>query len=510
MTATAELPVACSSFAPYYRRMQQLSGLDTAFLNMETATTYGHVSGLAIFDPSTAAHEIGLDDIKNLILERLHLLPPYRRRLVEVPFGLDHPYWIEDPNFDLDFHVRHIGLPPPGDSRQLSAQVARIVARPLDRSRPLWELYVIEGLEGGYTAQLTKIHHSTIDGVSGAEILTNLLDISPEPRVVDPPAEAWKPETEPRQLEMLGRAMLGVASTPRKAIRLARQSLRDLPAVADQFGFRLPGTNLINRVTGRRSEMLSQAPTKAPRTSFNAAISQHRKFAFTSLPLADVKDAKSRFGVTVNDVVLAMCSGALRGYLEKRGELPDDPLIAMVPMSIRTEEQSGTFGNQVASMTTSLHTHISDPVERLRHIHESMLIAKEKHNALPATIQQDFADFAPPAVAARAARVIARAAVAEWVDLPFNVVISNVPGPQFPLYGVGAQLVASYPVSAINDGVGLNMTVQSYNGNLDFGLVACAELMPDVWELIDGLRDSLAELGAGRPSPSAEPGLTLG
>jgi WS/DGAT/MGAT family acyltransferase len=476
------------------RPVQQLTGLDATFLNMETSTTYGHISGLAIFDPSTAAGDVGLEEVKGLIRDRIHLLPPYRRRLVEVPFGLDHPYWIEDPDFDLDFHVRHIGLPPPGDNQQLAAQVARIVARPLDRSRPLWELYLIEGLEGGYTAQLTKIHHSAIDGVSGAEILANLLDISPEPRVVEPPDKAWKAESEPQQLEMLGRGLLNVASTPRKGIRLGLQSVRNLPAVADQFGFRLPGTDLINRVTGRRPDVLSEASTKAPRTSFNDAISQHRKFAFVSIPLDEVKEVKTAHGVTLNDVIMAMCAGALRRYLDKRGELADDPLIAMVPVSVRTEEQAGQYGNQVASMTASLHTHIADPVERLENIHQSMKIAKDKHHALPATIQQDFAEFAPPAVAARAARVIARAAVAEWGTLPFNVVISNVPGPQFPLYGVGAQLVANYPVSAINDGVGLNMTVQSYNGSLDFGLLACADLVPDVWDLVDGLRDSLAEL----------------
>jgi len=180
--------------------VQQLTGLDTSFLNMETPTTYGHVCGLAIFDPSTAPGPVTFEDVRSLIQDRLHLLAPFRRRLVEVPFGIDHPYWIEDPDFDLDFHVRHIGLPPPGDARKLGEQVSRIVARPLDRTRPLWELYVIEGLEGGYTAQLTKIHHCAIDGVSGAEILTTLLDISPEPRKLEPQRRAWRPEPLPPAL----------------------------------------------------------------------------------------------------------------------------------------------------------------------------------------------------------------------------------------------------------------------------------------------------------------------
>lgn len=476
--------------------MQQLTGLDTSFLNMESPTTYGHVCGLAVFDPSTASRPTTLDDLKGLIEERIHLLPPYRRRLVEVPFGLDHPYWIEDPDFDIDFHVRHIGLPPPGDRRQLSEQVSRIVARPLDRSRPLWELYLMEGLEGGLVAQLTKIHHCCIDGVSGAEMLATLLDVSPEPRKVEAPRRAWRPEAQPTEIEMMARGVWAVMGTPRKGFRLARQAVRHLPALAKTLGMgELPGTSLINRALGRKPDpMMSEASTPAPRTSFNDSITPHRRFAYGSLSLEEVKEIKNEFGVTVNDVVLALCSSALRRYLEERKELPADPLIAMVPVSVRTEEQQGTFGNQVSAMTASLHTHIADPVQRLERIHQSMRIAKEQHKALPANLLQDFAQFAPPAVAARAARVIARATVANWVDVPFNVVISNVPGPQFPIYGIGAQLVANYPVSAINDGVGLNITVQSYNGSLDFGIIACRELMPDLWDLMDYLGDALQEL----------------
>jgi WS/DGAT/MGAT family acyltransferase len=482
--------------------MQQLTGLDTSFLNLETPTTYGHVSGLAIFDPASAPVPSTFDDVKDLIMERIHLLPPYRRRLVEVPFGLDHPYWIEDPDFDLDFHVRHMGLPPPGDARQLAEQVSRIVARPLDRRRPLWELYLIEGLDKGYVAQLTKIHHCAIDGVSGAEILATLLDLSPEPRKVDPPRRPWRPEPEPTDIEMWLRGIWAVAGTPRKGVRLARQALRNLPALSRSLGFgSLPGEALINRALGRRPDpLLSEASTPAPRTRFNIEITPHRRFAFGSLSLDDVKEIKNARGVTVNDVVMALCAGALRRYLDERRELPKEPLVAMVPVSIRTEDQAGTFGNQVSAMTASLHTHIADPLQRLDRIHESMRIAKEQHRALPATLLQDFAQFAPPAVAARAARVIARATTSNWMDVPFNVVISNVPGPQFPLYGLGSRLVAHYPVSAINDGVGLNITVQSYNGSLDFGIISCREMTPDLWDLIDYLHDALDELkGAVKP-----------
>ena len=477
--------------------MEQLTGLDTSFLNMETRTTYGHVCGLAIFDPTSAKAPITLDEVKRVIRERLHLLPPFRRRLVEVPFGLDHPYWIEDPEFDLDFHVRHIGLPPPGDQQQLAELVSRIVARPLDRSRPLWELYLIEGLEGGLVGQLTKIHHCAVDGVSGAEILTTLLDLSPEPRKIGAPRRAWRPEPVPTQIEMLMRGVWGIAGAPRKGFRLVRESVRNLPALAASFGFEeVPGASLINQLLGRKPDpMLSEASTPTPRTSFNDRISPHRRFAFGSVPLDAVKEIKTTFGVKVNDVILGICAGALRRYLQERHDLPRDPLIAMVPVSVRTGEQQGNFGDQVSAMTTSLHTHVEDPGQRLQAIHQSMRVAKEQHEALPASLLQDFAQFAPPAVAARAARVIARATVANLVDPPFNVVISNVPGPQFPIYSVGTRLVAIYPVAAINDGVGLNITVQSYNGALDFGLVACRELIPDLWDLMDYIHGSLDELG---------------
>ena len=490
--------------------MEQLSGLDTSFLNMETATTYGHVSGLAIYDPSTAAAPVTLERLKALIQERMHLVPLYRRRLVEVPLGLDHPYWIEDPDFDLDFHIRHIAVPPPGTPQQLSDLVSRIVARPLDRSRPLWELFLIEGLQEGYIAQLTKVHHCAIDGVSGTEILTTLLDLTPEPRRVDPPRRGWRPEARPTQVEMLARTAWGLLGAPRKVWRLQREVLRYLPELAASLGFdSFPGQDLVNRLLGRRpTPMMSEAPTKAPRMSFNGSITPHRRWAFGSISLDEVKEIKNWLGVTVNDVILAICSGALRRYLLARDELPGDPLIAMVPVSTRSEEHAGTQGNQISAMTASLHTHVEDPVERARRIHESMRVAKEQHEALPATLLQDFAQFAPPAVAARAARVIARATVANWVDPPFNVVISNVPGPQFPLYGVGAKLVGNYPVSAINDGVGLNITVVSYNGNVDWGLLSCRELMPDIWDLMDYVYESLLELkeaAKALQSSSAEP-----
>lgn len=475
--------------------MLQLTGLDTTFLNIETATTYGHVGGLAVYKPNPDATVDPFESLRDLFIERMHLIPFCRRRLVEVPLGIDQPYWIEDPDFDLNFHIRHLGLPPPGSKEQLAEQVARIVARPLDRRRPLWELYVIEGLEGGYVAHLSKVHHCAIDGVSGAEILATLLDAQREHQAVPPPKTKWKPEAEPSDLEMLGRGLATVASRPTKGAQLLFQMMNNLSAFAQTANIDLPGSSLLRRLQGNDSEeMLSKAATKPPRTSFNDRIGPHRRFAYTSLSLGDIKFVKGVFGVTVNDVVLAICSTALRSYLEARDELPSTPLISMVPVSIRSDDEKGKGGNRVAAMTTSLHSNEADLVKRLGLIHQSMRIAKETHNALPASLQQDLADFSPPAVAARAARLVSRAAASHLLDVPYNVVISNVPGPQFPLYGVGSELLANYPVSTIHDGAGLNITVLSYNGNLDVGVLGCRDLVPDAWELIDRLEAAAVEL----------------
>jgi diacylglycerol O-acyltransferase / wax synthase len=492
--------------------MQQLTGLDAAFLYIETPSTFGHVSSLTMYDPETATGRLTFRDMRDLLEERLHLLPPFRRRLVDVPFGLDHPYWIEDPDFDLDFHVRHTGVPPPGDDRQLADVVARLVARPLDRTRPLWELYFIEGLEDGHVAVLTKMHHSAIDGVSGAEVLATLLDLEPEPRKVDPPARPWKPERAPGQLEMLGRGALTILGRPGKALSLQRRALQMvgnqprlreipvialLPVLANLGAIAIPAlTNLLGRAQRRVAdgEILDAPRYAAPRTSLNRTITPHRRYAFGSLSLDDVKAVKNAFGCTVNDVVMAICAGGLRRWLVAHRELPREPLLAMVPVSIRTDEEQGSFGNKVSAMVAPIFTNVEDPAERLELIHDAMLVAKEQHKATPAELLTDFAQFSMPALTARVNRVIARTKLADRVAVPFNVVISNVPGPNFPLYSAGARLVGSYPVSALTDGIGLNLTVMSYMGNLDFGLLACREIVPDIWRLLGYLGDSLEEL----------------
>jgi diacylglycerol O-acyltransferase / wax synthase len=490
--------------------MRQLTTLDAQFLAVESAQTYGHVGSLAIYDPSTApGGKFGIEDLCGLVAERMHLLPPLHWRLAEVPLGVDLPYWVEDPDFDLDFHIRESAVPPPGDDHRLAETVARIFARPLDRRRPLWEIYVIHGLPDGNIGLLTKIHHAVVDGVSGNEILTVLLDPSPEGRELPPPDPAPATRRMPGDLELLGRGVLGL---PRQPLRALRSIPTTLPNVTELPGVNaLPGGTTVSRavgrvrsaIGGRDSAVLEATTARPPRTPFNGPISAHRRFAFGQLSLDAVKALKGALGLTVNDVVVALCAGAVRQWLLERDALPDDPLVAMVPMSVRTEEQQGTFGNRVSMMIVPIPTDEPDPADRLRRTHELLRSAKERHKALPADLLTDATAFIPPAVAALAARTTMQ--ILGRTRPPVNLVISNVPGPRTPLYLAGAQLQATYPVSVVVDGVGLNITVMSYRDHLDFGIVADREQVDDVWSMLDGLRAELAafEAAAGMAPATA-------
>lgn len=482
--------------------MRQLTSLDAQFLVIEDGRHYGHVSGLAIYDPSTAPGGVlNAAAVRRTIAERLHLLPPFRWRLAEVPLGIDHPYWVDDERFDLEFHVREMALAAPGSDEQLSEQVARIFARQLDRSRPLWELYVIEGLARGRVAIFTKIHHSAVDGMSGAEILSVLLDVSPEGRYIEPPPDG-RGERAPTELEMLGR---GVAGLPRQPVRIARRlpktlanldvlpTMRHLPGASQIASL----TRSVGRAISPRREdggVLEGRTLYAPRTRFQQAISPYRRVAFGSISLAEVKAIKNEFGCTVNDVVMATCAGAMRSFLESQGELPEEPLLTMVPVSVRTPEQFGTYGNRVSTMIVELPTDEADPRDRLLRVHETMRSAKERHQALPATLLQDANEIIPPALLARASRVTARLAVTRGLQAPVNLIISNVPGSPVPLYLAGARLEAQFPVSAIMDGAGINITLLSYRDQLDFGVVVDREMIDDAWDVIERLRASHEEL----------------
>jgi len=481
--------------------MQQLSGLDNAFLLMEAGGQLGHVASLSFFDATSLGGRSFRDALEQTLEARLHLLPPYRRRLVEVPFDLDRPYWIEDPNFDLDFHIRHIAVPAPGDDQQLSEMVSRLHARPLDRTKPLWEIYVIEGIANGRVALYSKIHHCTIDGVSGAEMTQVLLDRTPAGDPVPAPERPWQPDAIPPAMEMLARGVTGLVLSPGRAARIVYRTARSLwesnealGAVAHTIGLdRLPLAGGWLRRQGPQVDADPIPQTPAPRTPFNRSITAHRRFAFFSLPLADFKHVKSAFGTTLNDVVMAVSGTALRRYLEDKGALPDEPLKAMVPVSVRTETQQREFSNRVTQVIAELATEIADPVARLQRIHAAMKSAKRMQQATPASLLTDWSELPTPVLLAQAARIAARTKIMDRLNPPFNVVISNVPGPRESLYCGGAEMQTYYPVSAVADGQGLNITVTSYRDHLDFGLIACRELVPDVWRFKDLFGEALEE-----------------
>jgi WS/DGAT/MGAT family acyltransferase len=460
--------------------MQRLSGLDASFLQLETPSSHMHVASLGIFDPSDIEGGVDLERVIEIYQQRLHLAPPFRRRLVNVPFGLHHPLWIEDPDFDIRNHIRHTAIPSPGSTKQLSDLVSRLVALPLDRSRPLWEIWLIEGLEGGNVGLLTKVHHAAIDGASGNELLVALLDLSPEVALHEP-EEEWVPDRVPSDVELLGYAASSLARQP---VKVARAMARTASAALDV------------RRLGQQSNapVLPPAPFTAPRTSFNAALTPRRSYAFTSLDLRMVKAVKQKAGCTVNDVVMGLCSGALRRYLDLRGEVVDASLVAMVPVSVRTEDERDALGNRVSMMLCTLASDIDDPLERLDVISACMAEAKVQQKAIGADTLSEWTEFAAPALAGRAARLYSRFKLADSMRPLFNVTISNVPGPPFPLYSLGAKLVANYPVGPIIDGTGLNMTVMSYLDQLDFGLLACPDVLDDVWLLADTLHAALEEL----------------
>jgi diacylglycerol O-acyltransferase len=482
--------------------VRQLSSFDAQFLAMESSRTYGHVGGLALFDPSTApGGRVTSDDLCRVVSRRIDQLPPFRRRLVEVPLGIDHPYWIEDPDFNLDFHIRDTAVPPPGDDRQLAQTVARIFARPLDRSRPLWELYLIHGIEGGRIGLLTKVHHAAVDGVSGAEILGVLFDLA-----ADTPADdgegnggAWSPERMPSQLEMLGRGLMGI---PRQQLRALGSVPSTLPALPNFPGAAMvPGMPQLQRAREaieRRmgghddASLVDVRASRAPRTRFNGRVSPHRRFAFASLPLDDVKELKDALGIKVNDVVVALCATAVRDWLLERDELPDEPLVALVPVSVRTDEERGTFGNKVTGMILPIPTDVEDPRERLLRAHELLKGAKDQQAGLPASLMTDVSNFLPPALFTRAARVALE--VTGRIRPALNLVVSNVPGPPIPLYCAGATMLGHYPVSVVTDGVGLNITVMSYIDRLDVGIVADHDAIEDAWTMMASMEHALDDL----------------
>ena len=482
--------------------MQQLTGLDAAFLALETANSTGHVGGVCVLDPKDAPVPLTLARLPEVLGDRLPLVPVLRRKLLNVPLGLDQPYWVDDPNFDIEYHIREIALPRPGSEAQLTEQVARLHARPLDRSRPLWEIYLITGLARRRAAVYTKIHHSAIDGASGAELLTILLDLAPEGREL-PPREPFTPGRPPGPATLTAMAAAKLAWRPVQTVRVTNELVRFLPTLAPALSTLVGGMLGLNRGDG---EVIPTTPGRAPATPFNRPITPHRRLALRSVDLDSVKAVKNAFGVSVNDVVMAMCAGALRRWLADHDALPDSPLIAMIPVSVRDPASKAAMGNKVSAMLATLPTNVSDPGERVGIVHAATQIAKSQQAAMPQGLIDQVSDFSPPALTARAARVVFATGVLHRLP-PFNLCISNVPGPNVPVYLCGAKLLAHYPVSVITDGQGLNITLVGYLGRLHFGLVSCRELVPDLDVLADYLVDELdLLLKAASQRPPGEDG----
>ena len=459
--------------------MHRTSGVDAAFLYGETPSWHMHVSAVMIADPATSPEPWTIERFRDRTASRLHLAPQFRWRLVEVPFGLDRPYFVEDPDFDIRSHVRRFGLPPPGGPRKVGNLVGHLGPIKPDRRKPLWEFWVIDGLEGGRIAILAKIHHAIIDGVSGSELASVLMDIEPDPPMMEAELDA-EPDPVPNQFELFARGAFSAFGTPIRAARFSRGALRQ--------GMRYLGF--------QRRESHPPPLFSAPRTSFNTELSPHRRFAYASVPLADVRTIKDAFDVKVNDVVLAICSGALRQYLEAGGELPATPLVAQVPVSLRADDDKTTAGTKVGAMFASLATHLPDPVERLRAIHASTCDAKELRQAMAADKIMGITEAAPPALISLAARMYTAAGLDARTPPVMNLIISNVPGPSFPIYCAGAEMESIYPMGPLLYGTGVNVTVFSYRDTIDFGFMACRDAVRDVWEIARGVDTAFSELAA--------------
>ncbi|MGH3541830.1 MAG: WS/DGAT/MGAT family O-acyltransferase [Mycobacterium sp.] len=458
--------------------MQRLSGLDASFLYLETASQPLHVCSILELDTSTMPYGYTFDRLRDELAVRIKAMPQFREKLADSPLNLDHPVWVDDDSFDVSRHLHRIGLPPPGGRMELSEICGHIAALPLDRTRPLWEMWVIEGVagtdaqQGGRLAVMTKVHHACVDGVTGASLLSQLCSTeadAPPPEPVDGVGDA-------SQIEI---AVSGLAKFASRPLRLVNV---------------LPNTvsSAVETLSRARSGLAMARPFAAPRTTFNASVTGHRNVAYAQLDLEDIKKVKNHFDVKVNDVVMALVSGVLRQFLLDRGELPDASLVAMVPVSVHGKsDRPGR--NQVSGMFSSLQTHITDPAERIKAIAEANSVAKQHSSAISATLLQDWSQFAAPAVFGLAMRAYARTRLTKSRPV-HNLVISNVPGPQMPLYLLGCEVKAMYPLGPVFHGSGLNITVMSLNGKLDVGLIACPELVPDLWELADDFAVGMEEL----------------
>ncbi len=461
--------------------MDRLSGLDASFLYLETPAQLMHVCGLIVLDPSTMPEPYSFADFRAGIESRVRDVPEFTRKLRRVPLGLDHPIWVRDPQFDIERHVHRLALPTPGGYAELTELAGHLAGLPLDRSRPLWEMWVIEGYQPDEGRELLavfmKMHHATVDGVSGANLISHLCSLEPgaEP-LVQNEERSWA--HEPRRPELLGRGVLSLTTRPLRAVGLLEPTLR----------------GVLNTIGRAREGTAMAAPLTAPRTQFNGTITSRRAIAIAHMDLAAIKEVKTATGSTVNDVVLAVAGGALRSYLKDRDELPDSSLLATVPVSVRAVSKRSEGANKVSALFTRLGTDVEDPLQRLEELATANRHAKEHHQAISADSLQDWAEFAAPRTFGLAVRTYASLRLAERHPVVHNLVISNVPGPPVPLYFMGARIEALHPLGPVFHGAGLNITVMSNNGRVGVGVIACRESVPDVDDLARGFPAELARL----------------
>jgi len=458
-----------------------MTGMDAGFLYMETPSLHMHTLKIGVIDPSNVAGGYTFERFRDELAKRLHLLPPFRRRVVDVPRGIHHPMWIEDPGFELDRHLKRTSVPAPGDPRAMDAIIGEIASTPLRRDRPLWEIWALENMAGGRVGFVAKIHHALADGVAAVALLANVLSVDPDPVDPPPPAVPWRPEMIPDERTLR-----------REAARERRAGVRGIPALFKR-------TRAGAKELARHRETATVRPPRpirdVPHTSFNGPLSPNRVFASTTLALEDFKKVKSALGVTLNDVVLAAAGGAVLRYLDARGERLDRSLVAAVPVSTdKAEDVARLGGNKVANMFTTLATDIADPIERIRAIHEITKEAKVAQNILGADTMANWLEYAPPRPFNWFMRTYSRRGLAARHRPPINLVVSNVPGPRTPLYIAGAKLASLYSVGPILEGIGLNITVWSYIDQMNFAAIACRELIPEIHRITDGLHDALAEL----------------
>ena len=468
--------------------MRQLGILDAAFINLEQTNTPQHVGGLGIYDPSTAPG--GFVRFKDVIAgfeRRLGKMPLFRTRIVEVPGGLDRPYWVKDANFDVEFHLRHIALPEPGDWRQLCIQVARLHSRPLDMSRPLWEAYIIEGLDNipnlptGSFAVYTKMHHALVDGAGGSAFMTALHDLQPSPAADDDEEDEGPRlvDTNPSVAELLSRASV---NSVKNTLQLVRGTAKNTLAIG-KYALEI------------RRKQIPAPDVSAPKTILNRAVGPHRVFDAAEFPLDGFKQIKNAAGVTLNDVALGVIGGALQRYLQSRGEAPaEGSLAAAIPLNMRTRRDMTEDNNQVGSVFAALHTDISDPLERLQAIKESTEEAKVSGEASPMVDAMKLAGVFSPALSRAAAGFWARNELSRFIPMNVSTCISNVAGPDFPLYCAGARMVDYYGLGVLTPGMGIFHLVFSYYGNVSLSVLADRDIMPDPENYHDFLVESYKEI----------------